>query len=94
VRIQIHLTEEQDRKLRTLAARRGTTRAELVRRGVDWVLRSGAGRGEDSLLSLIGAAPPGGPNDASENHDQYLYAIEEPAPACAAEPEEPYGPRK
>lgn len=78
VRIQLHLTEEQDRRLRSLAARRGITRAELIRRGIDLALDEEAS-GRDALLELVGAAGTAVAPDLSERHDDILYRIE-PAP--------------
>jgi hypothetical protein len=39
-RKQIYVEREQDHRLRILAQSRGTTESELVRNGLDWVLRS------------------------------------------------------
>jgi hypothetical protein len=40
IRTQIQLTEEQSEALKQLAAREGNTVAELVRQGVDQLIRS------------------------------------------------------
>lgn len=72
VRIQLHLTEAQDRRLRALARRRGITRAELIRRGIDLALEEDV-RGHDALLDLVGAAGPAVSPDVSERHDDILY---------------------
>ena len=75
-RVQILLTEEQDRRLETLARRLGTSKAALVREGVESVLqRRTAGTG-DSLLALIGQAGRVGRKDISRRHDAYLVAAE------------------
>jgi hypothetical protein len=79
VRIQVHLTEEQDRRLRGLARRRSSTRAELIRRGIELVLREEES-GRDALLDLIGAAGSGPQDDLSERHDEIVYRQGESSP--------------
>ena len=75
-RVQILLTEEQDRRLEALARRLGTSKAALVREGVESVLlRRSAGTG-DSLLALIGQAGRVGRKDISRRHNAYLVAAE------------------
>jgi len=75
-RVQILLTEEQDRRLEALARRLGTSKAALVREGVESVLqRRTAGTG-DSLLALIGQAGRVGRKDISRRHDAHLVAAE------------------
>jgi len=78
IRIQLHIDERQDRLLRTLARETGSTRAELIRRGIDLLLRSGTEE-DDPLMDLVGAAGPAGRTDASERHDDLLYAAERPS---------------
>lgn len=86
VRIQLHLTAAQDRALRSLAARRGLTRAELIRRGIDRILAEEV-QGGDPLLDLVAQAGPGPTKDGAEHHDAYLYgAPEEHRHLTAAEP--------
>lgn len=85
VRIQLHLTEQQDRKLRAMARRVGLTRAELIRRGVELLLREDHGR-DDALLELAGAAGPAIAPDLSERHDEVLYRPEELSLPMAAQP--------
>lgn len=82
VRIQIHLTVEQDQRLRALAARRGVPRAELIRRGIDLALDEDMS-GRDPLLDLVGAAGMAVEPDLSERHDDILYRIE-PGPLLKA----------
>jgi hypothetical protein len=72
VRIQLHLTAEQDRALRALARRRGITRAELIRRGIDRILSEDEGS-HDALLDLVGAAGEAVAPDLSDRHDDVLY---------------------
>jgi hypothetical protein len=74
-RIQLHLTDGQARRLRALARARHTTRAALIRAGIEAVLRQGSGAEGDSLLVLIGQAGAGGvPTNASEAHDRLIGA--------------------
>lgn len=72
-RVQILLTEEQDRQLEDLARRLGTSKAKLVREGVDFVLqrRKTRGRG-DALLDLVGQAGRVGRRDIARHHDAYV----------------------
>src|SRR5437870_4239718 len=65
-RIQLHLTGSQARRLGVLARARRTTRAALIREGIESVLRSGSSPDADPLLALIGEAGAGGVPDASE----------------------------
>ncbi|MDR7542620.1 MAG: ribbon-helix-helix protein, CopG family [Armatimonadota bacterium] len=43
IRTQIHLTEDQVRRLRRLAAQRGVSMAELIREAIDRLVRSAGG---------------------------------------------------
>ena len=81
IRIQLHLTERQARQLAALAKRQSVRRAELIRRGVDLLLREEAS-GEEPLLGLVGAAGPIGQRDVAERHDDVLY-VKDSAPARA-----------
>jgi len=47
IRVQILLTEEQDRRLEKLARRLGTSKAKLVREGVECVLQRKQGETVD-----------------------------------------------
>lgn len=75
IRIQLHIDEEQNRLLRTLAGQTGATRAELIRRAIDLLLRSDTGD-SDPLLDLIGSAGPAGRSDVAGRHDEVLYVAE------------------
>jgi hypothetical protein len=75
-RVQVLLTEEQDRRLEGLARRLRVSKAKLVREGVDFVLqREHSGTG-DPVLRLIGHAGRVGRKDISRRHDAYLAAAE------------------
>jgi hypothetical protein len=71
-RLQLLLPESQDQRLRTLARTQGTTRAELIRRGIDNILRESGLGDDDPLLGLIGQAGHGGDRRASQEHDRLL----------------------
>lgn len=71
-RVQILLTEEQDRQLEQLARRLGTSKARLVREGVDVVLERRKARTRDALFDLVGQAGRVGRKDVSVHHDRYL----------------------
>jgi hypothetical protein len=73
-RVQVLLTEEQDRKLEALAKELGTSKARLVREGVELVLRRQTPEGRDPLLGLIGLAGRVGRGDLSVRHDEQLVA--------------------
>jgi hypothetical protein len=68
--VQVYLRPDQIRSLKTLSKERGVSIAELVRQGVDHVLRE-VPLEEDPLWDIIGiveSAPP----DLAEKHDEYL----------------------
>ena len=71
-RIQLHLTSLQARRLRVLARVRHTTRAALIREGVETILQEGGAAEDDPLLDLIGQAARGGASDGSVAHDRLL----------------------
>jgi hypothetical protein len=73
-RVQILLTEEQDRRLEALARRLGTSKAKLVREGVDFVLQHRQRGATDPIVGLIGQAGRVGHKDISRRHDAYLLA--------------------
>jgi hypothetical protein len=75
VRMQIQLEEEQAKALRRISREQGRSLAELVRRGVDAVLRS---QGQPSRQELKRRAREAigrfrsGKSDVSSRHDRYL----------------------
>ena len=71
-RVQILLTEEQDRGLEKLARRLRISKATLVREGVDFVLHHREPRTVDPLMDLVGQAGRVGRRDISRRHDTYL----------------------
>lgn len=71
-RVQVLLSEDQDRRLEALARRLGSSKSTLVREGVESVLqRREAGDG-DPLLELLGQAGRVGRKDVSRRHDVVL----------------------
>ncbi|HSB79510.1 MAG TPA: ribbon-helix-helix domain-containing protein [Candidatus Methylomirabilis sp.] len=75
-RVQVLLTEEQDRRLESVARRMRVSKTQLVREGVDLVLQRVERKGADPLLSLVGQAGRVGRKDVSAQHDAFLAAIE------------------
>jgi hypothetical protein len=89
IRIQLHITEAQNRSLRALARERGGTRADQIRRAIDLMLAQGVGK-QDALLELVGALGPAQRADLSERHDELLYSTEpNPLPRGAERPNKP-----
>lgn len=79
IRTQIQLTEEQHRHLRRLAAERGVSLAELIRRSVDGLLASETVN-RDALYEkasrLIGRFEDAeAATDIAQEHDRYLDEI-------------------
>lgn len=78
VRTQISLTEAQLEALRELSQRSGESMAELVRRGVEHVLREAGGPSLEErrrrALAIAGRFSSG-ERDISVNHDRYLVEI-------------------
>ena len=76
VRTQVQLTKEQLRELKDLARQRDVSVAELVREGVNMLLRSRLEPSREELWEraprLIGAFHSGIP-DLGVNHDKYLW---------------------
>ncbi|HSB68445.1 MAG TPA: ribbon-helix-helix domain-containing protein [Candidatus Methylomirabilis sp.] len=75
-RVQVLLTEEQDRRLESLARRMRVSKTRLVREGVDLVLQRMEQEWADPLLSLVGQAGRVGRKDVSARHDAFLAATE------------------
>ncbi len=75
VRTQIQLTDDQARDLKRLAAARHLSLAELIRQGVDAILRSNTvmdiAEKRKRALALAGKYRSG-KHDISRNHDRYL----------------------
>lgn len=68
--LQVYLRPDQDSALRQLAATRKVSMAELVREGVDSVIKN-APIEEDPLLGIIGLGSSD-VTDLAERHDYYI----------------------
>lgn len=73
-RVQILLTEEQDRRLEALARRLAKSKSTLVREGVERLLHEQEAGASDTLLDLLAQAGRIGRRDVSRRHDAYLCA--------------------
>jgi hypothetical protein len=75
VRTQIQLTEEQTKALKKMASSRHLSMAELIRQGVDVVLRSNVGidasEKRKRALAIVGKYRSA-KRDISREHDKYL----------------------
>ena len=75
VRTQIQLTETQAASLRSAAARKGISMAELIRQAIDATLAGKMERSEDELRQRAMAAAGvfhSGRKDVAERHDALL----------------------
>ena len=68
--IQVYIEPEQDYVLGNLAKKRGTSKAEIIRKSLDKFLRE-IPLEEDPALGLVGLGSSG-KRDLSEHHDEYL----------------------
>ncbi len=75
VRTQIQLTEEQAKKIKKIAASRGTSMAEVIREAVEGAIRSDVGTAPEErrkrALEVVGKFRSG-KKDVSKRHDAYL----------------------
>ncbi len=75
VRTQIQLTEEQSQTLKSLAAERGVSVAELIRQSVDEFIHASAGLSDQERRRRAAAAAGkfgSGKTDVAVRHDDYL----------------------
>lgn len=75
VRTQIQLTEEQAREIKKTAAARHLSMAELIRQGIDLIIKSNipADMDERRKRAIDAAGRFGsGARDVSKHHDEYL----------------------
>ena len=70
--MQVYLRPGQRDALESLAQRRGVSMAELVRQGIDRILRDLPPE-DDPLNDIIGMVKDG-PPDMADRHDAYLAA--------------------
>jgi len=76
-RVQVQLTDDQVRDLRSLAQEKGVSVSELLRRGADEVIRTnGPTRHElwERAMSVVGKFSSDRP-DVARRHDDYLDEI-------------------
>jgi metal-responsive CopG/Arc/MetJ family transcriptional regulator len=75
IRTQIQLTEEQARKVKKEAARRGVSMAEIIRDAIDGTIQSKEGTVQEErrkrALEIVGKFRSG-KSDVSRKHDAYL----------------------
>ena len=74
-RTQIYLPEELNQALDELARRRGTTKAELVRRAAQRLVDEELSPEQDPIWGIVGLGEGRGGN-VSEEHDRYLSEAE------------------
>jgi Arc/MetJ-type ribon-helix-helix transcriptional regulator len=77
VRTQIQLTGEQADQLKRLAAARGRSMADLVREGVDHLLRENGGTSRGDLMhraAVAFGAFRSGSGDGAARHDEHFAA--------------------
>jgi len=75
VRTQIQLTEEQAKALKKMAASRHLSSAELIRRAVDIMIKSGPTADPEERRKRavdIAGKFSSGKSDVSKKHDKYL----------------------
>ncbi|MBI2957847.1 MAG: CopG family transcriptional regulator [Chloroflexi bacterium] len=73
-RTQIYLDAAVDAELRRLAARRGVSKAQLIRDCARILVEEDKAT-QDPLLNIVGMIS-GGPDNLSEEHDRYLAGRE------------------
>ncbi|MFQ5899796.1 MAG: hypothetical protein ACE5JN_16330 [Candidatus Methylomirabilia bacterium] len=71
----MYLTEVQRRRLAAMAKALGMPMAELIRQGVDLILRQKVTLGQDPLLDLVGQAGAAGRSDIAAQHDMYQAGL-------------------
>ena len=74
IRTQIQLTEQQMQALKEAAAREGSSLAELVRRGVDVLLREAGSAGGDpwERAAAVSGRFRSSRRDLARRHDDHL----------------------
>ena len=75
VRTQIQLTEEQAARMKSVAAKKGISKAEFIRQAVDALLAKWADKSDRELRSRALQAAGrfhSGQRDVAGNHDGYL----------------------
>jgi hypothetical protein len=77
-RVQVHISDDEDRWLEERARQKGTTKSALIREGIE-ALREQDAADIEHMLSIIAMADydPDGPGDGSVKHDHYLMQWED-----------------
>lgn len=74
-RVQILLPEDLDHRLEHLAAKRGQSKAALVREALELLFRAEP-VAEEPLFDLLSQAEAAGREDVSRDHDRVLSSAE------------------
>ena len=74
-RFQIYLEPGMDARLQYLSGKTGKPKAELVRDGINLLLERETLQTGDALFEIVGMAGKANLSEASERHDEYLYAM-------------------
>ncbi len=75
IRTQIQLTEDQSRRLKEAASKRGVSVAELIREGIDASLAKEAAVSRKDLIEraiMAAGRFRSGRHDVARRHDRYL----------------------
>jgi predicted DNA-binding protein len=72
IRTQVQLTEDQARRLKELASRRGVSMAELIREGIERVITDDHVEERWKRASAFVSTYRSGRHDVSRRHDDYL----------------------
>jgi len=75
IRTQIQLTEEQSRRLKAVAARKGVSVAELIRQGIDAALAQEAAPSREEIIRRavqVTGRFRSSRHDVARRHDRYL----------------------
>jgi hypothetical protein len=75
IRTQIQLTEDQASRMKSAAARRGVSMAELIRQAIEMLLAQGGERSEGELRKRAAEAAGrfhSGLKTVAVNHDSFL----------------------
>jgi hypothetical protein len=75
VRTQIQLTEDQASRMKSAAARKGVSMAELIRQAIEMLLAKGVEKSEEELRRRAAEAAGrfhSGSETVATNHDDFL----------------------
>lgn len=78
-RLQFYINPEANRQLSIVSEKLGVSKAQLIREGVDKVLKEKLPLKDDPAYNLIGLINDEiEDNDMGKNHDHYLYGEKRP----------------